>query len=222
MKKRKHWWIFLVIFVLAISLILIAASVRVNIKTSHLSDDYQKLYQDIDFAQPVSVSNISVIRQDISCGYAVIEMFAQWARKDVTEESLFDNYGKITASTGKSFEKQMNRQFPEYKTTMYKYQTNSQMLEKIYNSLKNGIPVPFEWAAQTDNTWTLHYSLISGLNFGSDEITVLNPYGYQEVLPIAEFLKRTSFEAYENMPLFLKMGFMFGVFEKNTIFVVEE
>ena len=38
-------------------------------------------------------------------------------------------------------------------------------------------------------------------------------------LPIGEFLSRTSFEAYEDMPLFLKLGFAFGIFEQNTVFV---
>ena len=69
--------------------------------------------------------------------------------------------------------------------------------------------------------WTLHYSLITGLDFQSDEITISNPYGYTEVIPIASFLDRTSFKAYENMPIFLKLGFMFDVFEKNTIFIIE-
>ena len=104
---------------------------------------------------------------------------------------------------------------------MYKYETNSQMLEKIYRSLREGIPVPFEWAAKTKGAWTLHYSLITGIDFESDEITVCNPYGFTEVLSVESFLERTSFNAYENMPLFLKLGFMFDVFEKNTIFIME-
>lgn len=32
---------------------------------------------------------------------------------------------------------------------------------------------------------------------------------------------RTSFNAYENLPFYLKLGFTFGLFEKNTIFIVE-
>ena len=32
----------------------------------------------------------------------------------------------------------------------------------------------------------------------------------------------TSFKAYENMPLFLRMGFAVGIFEKNAIFTVEK
>ena len=221
MGKRTYLWISLTIFFAAVLLSIAAAAIRIQIKTNRLSDDYQYLYQDADFAETVRVSDLPVIKQEVSCRYAVLEMIAQWAGKDVTEESLYHTYGKVVTSTGKSFEKEMNRQFPEYITTMYPYETNSQMLEKIYTSLSKGIPVPFEWAAKTEGTWTLHYSLITGLDFNSDEITVCNPYGFTEVLSAERFLERTSFEAYENMPLFLKLGFMFDVFEKNTIFIME-
>ena len=221
MRKRKYIWLILIILIAVILISMIVAAIRIRVRTNRLSDDYQYLYQDADFANSVSISDLPVIKQEVSCGYAVLEMIAYWAGKDITEESLYSTYGSVVTSTGKSFEKEMNKQIPEYKTTMYKYETNSQMLEKIYRSLSKGIPVPFEWAAKTKGTWTLHYSLITGIDFKSDEITVCNPYGFIEVLSVESFLERTSFNAYENMPLFLKLGFMFDVFEKNTIFIME-
>ena len=221
MGKRTYIRISFISLIAVILLSMVAAAIRAQVRTTRLSDDYQYLYQDAEFAASVSIPDLPVVKQDISCGYAVLEMVAQWAGKDVTEESLYQTYGKVVTSTGKSFEKEMNQQFPEYKTTMYRYETNAQMLEKIYHSLSKGIPVPFEWAAQTEGTWTLHYSLITGLDFKADEITVLNPYGFTEVLSMEDFLGRTSYHAYENMPLFLKLGFMFDVFEKNTIFIME-
>ena len=200
---------------------MIVALIRLQVRTNRLSDDYQYLYQNESFAKVVSVPNMPIVKQDISCGYAVLEMVAHWDGKDITEESLYQNYEKVVTSTGKSFEEEMNKQFPTYETTMYKYETNSKMLEKIYGSLNKGIPVPFEWAAKIEGKWTLHYSLITRLDFKSDEITIYNPYGFKEVLSIESFLERTSFDAYENMPIFLKLGFMFDVFEKNTIFIME-
>jgi len=53
-------------------------------------------------------------------------------------------------------------------------------------------------------------------------ITVLNPYGYEENLKLAEFFERTNFRAYNNMPLILRPAFAFGLFERNTIFVLEK
>ena len=41
-----------------------------------------------------------------------------------------------------------------------------------------------------------------------------------EDLSVEEFLERTSFDAFEQMPLFLRLGFAFGFFQKNTVFPV--
>jgi hypothetical protein len=51
---------------------------------------------------------------------------------------------------------------------------------------------------------------------------ISNPYGYKEEISIIEYLDITSFNSYENMPLFFKLGFNFGLFEKNTIFIIEK
>ena len=116
----------------------------------------------------------------------------------------------------------MKKQFPKYKTTMYKYLKNTELIDKVYSSLKEGIPVPFEWAAKYKEVWTLHYSLIVGMDIPNDKVTVLNPYGLEENITIKEFLNRTSFKAYKNIPFYFKLAFAFGIFEKNTIFIVEE
>ena len=80
---------------------------------------------------------VDLITQDVSCGYAMLEMFAGWSGDDsITEESLYDEYGKVVTSTGKSFLEQMNLHFPQYITTMNKYMTNSELIEAVYASLQ--------------------------------------------------------------------------------------
>ena len=78
-----------------------------------------------------------------------------------------------------------------------------------------------EWAALYEEEWTLHFSLISSLDISNDVITVYNPYGYIEEINLNEFISRSTFTAYKNMPLFLGFGFAFGAFEKNTIFYAQ-
>lgn len=192
-----------------------------GIRTGLTQDDYSKVYVDEKYQTPVKIENIEVITQDISCGYAVIEMFSAWNGGDITEESLYDQYGTIITSTGKKFCEEMNKQFPEYKTEMHKYVKNTEFIDIMYETLASGKPVPFEWAALYGDEWTLHYSLIIGADIPNDKITVANPYGYYEELTLEELLERTSFQAYEDMPLFMKMGFAIGLFEKNTIFSVK-
>ncbi len=201
----------------------IISLVKLNIKTGQIFDDYSGVFHDPKYSEAVSIDNAKYIKQDISCGYAVIEMFAKWAGKDdITEQSLYDTYNAVVTSTGDSFEKEMNKQFPEYKTTMYKYLKNTELIDKIYASISQGIPVPIEWAAKYEDEWTLHYSLVTAMDIPNNSIVVQNPYGYEERITINEFLDRTSFKAYENMPLFIKLGFAFDIFEKNTIFISEK
>ena len=219
-KRRKK--IVSVILFFAGSLIVLAAVALgiLQIRTNRMMDDYSSVYENEKYQTPIMIDGVNVIKQDVSCGYAVLEMFSSWSGHSITEKSLHDQYGKVVTSTGNAFCREMNKQFPEYTTTICKYLKNTELIDAVYENLSNGIPVPFEWAALYGDDWTLHYSLIIGADIPANKITVANPYGYYEELTVAELLNRTSFEAYENMPLFLRLGFAFGIFEKNTIFRV--
>lgn len=223
MKKIKKILIALLIIIAILFITILVAFIILKSKTNKISDDYSKIYTNEKYKEAILIDNINVFEQDVSCGYAIIEMFARWNNNsDITEQSLYDQYGKVVTSTGNAFEKEMNKQFPEYKTTMYKYLNNTELIDKVYESLSNGIPVPVEWAAKYKDEWTLHYSLVIGMDIPNDKITIANPYGYIEEITLKEFINRTSFESYENMPIFLKLGFAFGIFEKNTIFIIDK
>lgn len=209
------------IVILSLVIIVVGSLAGLKIRTSAILDDLSPVRRDEKYSTPVYVDGIRVIKQDISCGYAVMEMFSGWCGKDITEESLYSEYGKVVTSTGRSFCREMNKHFPEYTTSIHKYLNNTELIDTVYNNLANGVPVPFEWAALYGDEWTLHYSLVVGMDIPGDKVTVANPYGYFEEISLSEFLDRTSFESYENMPWFLKMGFAVGIFEKNTVFTVE-
>ena len=204
---------------IAVGLILGIAFSVLAIKTKNIDNDFSTIYTNEKYNTAVQVDGIEVITQEVSCGYAVIEMFSTWNGGNITENSLYKQYGKVVTSTGKSFCNEFNKQFPEYNTRIYKWLKNTELIDKVYESLSNGIPVPFEWAAKFNDEWTLHYSLITGMDIPNDKVTVANPYGYFETLSIKELLDRTSFKAFDNMPFFYRLAFAFGVFEKNTVFI---
>ena len=208
------------IIIVLLILVCAAALVRLHVKTAAIQNDYSAVARDEKYQLPVRAEGVEVITQDVSCGYAVLEMFSRWNGGDLTEEDLYAEYGKVVTSTGKAFCEEVNKRFPEYSTTMRSYLTNTELLDTVYACLSEGKPVPVEWAALYGDDWTLHYSLIVGMDIPNDTVTAANPYGYMEEVSVAEFLERTSFEAYEHMPLFLKLGFAFGFFEKNTVFTV--
>ncbi len=220
MKKHKQILTIIAALLAAVVLSAVIALLVLQVRTNSIQDDYSSVFQDEKYQTPVYVDGIEVITQDVSCGYAVIEMFSTWDGGNLTEEKLYEEYGKVVTSTGQAFCDEMNKQFPAYQTTMHKWLKNTELLDLIYENLSRGIPVPFEWAALYGDEWTLHYSLAVGMDIPNDTITIANPYGYYEALSVEEFLMRTSFEAFEKMPLFLKMGFAFGIFEKNTVFSV--
>ena len=208
--------------IIVVGLTLIIATGILYARTSSIKDDITPIYNKEEYKEKILIENVPVIKQDISCGYAVIEIFAKFnGNNSITEKSLFEANKGISTSSAAGFENEMNKLFTNYKTTTYKYLKNTELLDKVYTSLKNGIPVPFEWAAKFDNTWTLHYSMIYGIDIPNDKIMVSNPYGYKEELSIKDFLNRTTFDAYENMPFYFKLAFAFGAFEKNTIFLIE-
>ena len=211
----------LVIVIGAALCVAIVALVMLQARTDALHDDWQALRDDPQYATVVHVDGVEPITQDVSCGYAVIQMFSTWDGGNITEQSLYDEYGSVVTSTGQSFCDEMNKQFPAYATTLHKYLPDSELIAKAHNCLADGIPIPIEWAAKYGDEWTLHYSLVTGMDIAGNKVTVANPYGYTEELTLDELLARTSFEAYEDMPIYLKLGFAFGIFEENAIFTVE-
>ena len=59
-------------------------------RTDALHDNWASVFDDERFATPARVEGVEVITQDVSCGYAVIEMFSTWNGGNITEESLYD------------------------------------------------------------------------------------------------------------------------------------
>ena len=210
--------------ILIVAAILVAAVagllVKLQIQTGRILTDYSSIYENSKYSAPVYANGVEVITQDVSCGYACIEMFSAWNGGNLTEEDLYEEYGKVVTSTGNKFCEEMNKRFPEYTTTIRKYLTTTELIDAAYDNLSRGIPMPFEWAAKYGDVWTLHYSLLIGLDIQGDKVTVANPYGYVEEISVDEFLRRTSFEAFENMPFYFKLAFSIGMFEKNTVFTV--
>ena len=188
------------------------------IRSANLNVDYSYLKDDASYKERVEVTGLELVKQHVSCGYASIEMISTYYGSPVTEDELDARNGAIsTASTG-GFIAEINKSIPSKSFVESSYLKNDELFKEIHTSLKNGNPVAIEWAAKYENEWTLHFSVVSALDLSNDNVTVYNPYGYIENVTTKEFVGRTSFNAYENMPLFLNFGFAFGAFDKNTIF----
>ena len=189
-----------------------------GVKTANLEKDYSYLKTDTNYANKVEVEGLELVTQHVSCGYASIEMISSYYGKKVTEDELDARNGAVSTASSSGFKNEISKCIPNKEFKMSSYLKYDALLKEIHNSLKAGNPVALEWAAKYKNEWTLHFSVIQGLDLGNDNITVYNPYGYIENIHVDEFINRASFKAYDNIPLFLNFGFAFGAFDKNTIF----
>ena len=228
MKKllRRILFVFLTLLA-ALALLVAGLFVKQAVVDGRINDDiWATIYTDETYRTPVCVAGIDVMRQKISCGYACIELLARWQGLPTTEDSLLaQNSGNISTAMGDGFKNEMNRQFPEFLTTRHTNLKNTELLDMVYHSLANGIPVPVEFAAlchDGDNSvWTLHFAIITAMDVGADEITISYPYGYKESYTLRDVLRATRYESYENMEFYLKCGFAAGLFQKNTIYTLQ-
>ena len=224
MKTAKR--ILFIALALVLAVLVAAAAIagnalfQVSRRTKALRQELSPLM--ITCPESVSVSPVVPVTQQISCGYAVLEMVGTWAGVPVTEQGLYDAYGEVVTSTASGFLRELNRQLPGYEARMEAWLPDREYLQAIYDSLEAGYPVPIQWAALLEDCWTLHYSLVTAMDLPGNSITVLNPYGYEEILTPEELLERTRFDAYQDMPLWMRLAFGFDVFQKNTLFLMTE
>ena len=218
MKKKKIIIIVVSSVVASLALAVAIPFTVLGIKTAGLNADYAYLKEDASYRGKAEVAGLNLVTQHVSCGYASIEMISSYYGSPVTEDELDARNGAISTASTDGFYQEINRSIPAKTFVKHTYLKNDQMLKEIYDSLKDNNPVAIEWAAKYDNEWTLHFSVVGGLDLKNDVVTVYNPYGYVENVTADEFISRTTFNAYDNMPLFLSFGFAFGAFHKNTIF----
>ena len=219
MKKKKLIVLIITGVVSALGLAVLIPFSILGTRTAALEVDYTYLLEDTSYNDKLEITGINLKKQDVSCGYATIEMMSEYYGDKVDEIELSRrNDGAITTQSSDGFLKEANVTIASKDFVKRSYLKNDDLLKEIHDSIKNNNPVAIEWAAKLEDEWTLHFSLITGVDYANDNITIYNPYGYIENIKTKEFIDRASFKAYEHLPLFLAFGFAFGAFEKNTIF----
>ena len=219
MKKKKKIIIIVISSIVGVLALAVAIPfIVLGVRTSHLKADYEYLRSDASYNDKVEITGIELVTQHVSCGYATIEMMSSYYGNKVTEDELDARNRSVSTSSSNGFFKEISKCIPNKSFVMRPYLKHDALLKEIHDSIKSNNPVAIEWAAKYEGEWTLHFSVISRLDLSNDNITIYNPYGYIENITINDFISRSSFEAYSNIPLFLNFGFAYGAFHKNTIF----
>ena len=218
-RKRRIAVSIIMGFLFVLALAIVVPFGILGIRTNRLNKDYEYLKSDATYAQKVEVTNINLVKQHVSCGYASIEMMSEHYGKKVTEDDLdAKNNGAVSTASTSGFLKEINASIEGKDFVKKTYLANDDYLKTIHDALSNNDPVAVEWAALFEDEWTLHFSVVTSMDLANDRIVIYNPYGYIESLKSEEFISRTTFKAYKNLPLFLNFGFAFGAFDKNTLF----
>ena len=66
------------IFLTLIIVVLVGLLIKLRIQTERILTEYSSIYKDDKYSTPVYVDGVEVIIQNVSCGYACIEMFSAW------------------------------------------------------------------------------------------------------------------------------------------------
>ncbi len=188
------------------------------VKTNSLEADYSYLRNDANYKDKVEVTGLELVTQHVSCGYASIEMISSFYGNKVTEDDLDARNSAVSTQTSQGFLDEINKSIPSHNFVKRSYLKNDALLKEVHDAIKDNKPVALEWAAKYEDEWTLHFSVVSAIDLANDKVTIYNPYGYIENIEVKEFVDRTSFKAYNNMPIFYNYAFAFGLFDKNTIF----
>ena len=96
--KKKILIIAIVIIVL-LCLVIAIPFINVIVKTNNINTDYSYLKEDSGYNKKVEVTNIELVSQKVSCGYASIEMVSSFYNEKVTEEELDSRNKKISTSS---------------------------------------------------------------------------------------------------------------------------
>ena len=90
MKIIKRILIAILILIVVLILISIISICILKSKSNNILDDYSSIYINKKYQDSILIDNVDVFKQDVSCGYAVIEMFAKWDNNlNLTEKTLY-------------------------------------------------------------------------------------------------------------------------------------
>lgn len=217
MKKRRLILIIISSILFIIVLAITIPFIVLGYKESNMYKDYSYLLEENKIKEH-KIEDVPLIKQDISCGYAIIEMMSDYYGNKITEKELYEKNNKsVSTQTTKGFVDEINNSISNLDYVSYEYLANDELLLKINESICKNRLVAVEFAAKFEDEWTLHWSIVTGMD--NEKIYINNPYGYKEEITYTEFINRTTFNAFENMPFFFHFGFAFGLFSKNTIIV---
>lgn len=176
--------------------------------------------------EKILLDGFEVRRQetDHTCGPCAVMMILKYLGRNLNEEkvataclthpkgtlpcTLLAGYRKLVKPLGFSVEMTENE---------------SEIYGRIEGELKSGRPVMFVYGVIDDfhpPKKATHYGVAIGLDGPAGEITIANPFGWIERMPIGEWWARFSLED-EYLPALEGFFLRFGVLKPRTAFILK-
>ncbi len=207
--KMVKEMLFLLVFVMVVVGILISYNQVWALSTN---DSVYYITEDEVYNQSYQLELTAVSREN-SVDFVIDTFSAYFALSKPEVE-----YDLISAA---DTQKVLDDWLSNYKVDVYENLNNYRYIEKIYESLGSGLPVIFMYFDDESNS--VEYALITGINPHEDQITVMYNNGASETTTLDEFLAKTRYEEEGSENIMFDIYLSLGLYNRNTaIFMYEE
>jgi hypothetical protein len=229
--KKKKWLILAksIIFLLLLSILIFGifiVSKRIEPLTdlTHLSGDINKLEPRL-----VCIEGVKIYTQpdDSTCGITAISTVVSYLKGgEVSPEELIIKYS-IPEKGGMNYDgflKYLTLELPEYKIEYAGGLDDSELIKAIHEQLVRNIPVPVFLGSlnpYNEPFYDFHASVVTGIDLEKNRVNIANAYGYEEVIPLLEFLNRMSYREIDKYPFMQKLIIKMELIDNNSIFYIK-
>ncbi len=210
------------ILVLLIGILSILAG---DLRTAGMIDKYTVVYGNAEYLLPVTaIDSPGNYAAEESEAYAMMARVSAWGGTNLTESALREKCGadfRLNAGPKETerLRADLEAETPGYVVRKYADGSCTEMIESIHHTLGGGAPVLIRWAVPDGNGWKLEYACVTAMALDKDSVVVLRPNGGTELLKMGDFVNRMTLNAYNGMPLHLRLQYAFGGLEKNLYFL---
>lgn len=192
-----------------------------NTVLNYLNDnDYSSVSESTTYSEPVHSGAVIFEDTATSGGYAAAQAVCTELGTPITDSSLFTKEEGDTLFPS-DVAACMEGALPVGSVQLKSGMSNLDLLIQIHESLRAEKPVIVLLSEENAEDVCLQYAVVTAMDAEKDSIIAAMPDGSTGKFTLAEFIARTRFENYEDMPFQVKAGLSFGSWARNTAIFVE-
>ena len=92
--------------------------------------------------------------------------------------------------------------------------------------LRDGLPVPILYSTRNvldrERPVYIHYSTVIGIDDRRENVTLANPFGYEEKLRTGDLLDMMEYRNYKDRPVKVRLALLLGVIKRNSVFMIRK